>query len=210
MGIRWSLLSREALKSSVNLGRAVARQWPLRKPDILYHFVLTLQSQTFGHAELQKRGYIIDDKGGKGERIHWILQSWSYHLKINFFKDIKVTPERGCSRRQLVRHYYASSARRNNRVDPLKRIPCTIYWKPQNWSVSHVPLPQFQSIFLCVIYRHFICLMSAKWPVRILPWWTGLSKVSIISCNIYPMLYFLYFCTIRTNRSSGECVRYVC
>ena len=71
----------------------------------------------------RREGSIIDDKGGKGERIHWILQSWSYHLKINFFKDINVTPERGCSRRQLVRHYYASSARRNNRVDPLKRIP---------------------------------------------------------------------------------------
>ena len=151
MGIRWSLLSREALKSSVILRRAVARQWPLRKPDILYHFVLTLQSQTFGHAELQKRGYIIDDKGRKGERIHWILQSWSYHLKINFFKDINVTPERGCSRRQLVRHYYASSARRNNRVDPLKRIPCTIYKKPKKLERQPCP-PATVSIYLSLCY----------------------------------------------------------
>ena len=136
---------------------------------IIYHLVLTLQSQTFGHAELQQRGYIIDDKGGKGERIHWI-------------QDINVTPERGCSRRQLVCHYYALSARRNNRVDLLKRIPAHSI-KSHKIGPSAMSLLQFQSIFLCVICRHFICLMSAKSPVRILYWWTGLSKVNIISSN---------------------------
>ena len=52
------------------------------------------------------------------EKSHWILQkadrtTWKYTLQ-----DINTTPkepktERGCSRRQLFRHFYGSSVRRN-------------------------------------------------------------------------------------------------
>ena len=105
---------------------------------------------------------MIDDKGGKGERIHWILQSWSYYVKLTFarhkHKDDtdRTQTERGCSRRQLFGHYCGSSALRYNRVDPLKRVPAHSIRSP-NIGPSAMSLSKFQSIFLCVVCCHFIC-----------------------------------------------------
>ena len=73
----------------------------------------------------------------------WNLQSWSYYVKIIFARhqhDTERTPERGCSRRQLFRHYCGSSGRRINRKNRsfAEKIPAHSILSP-NIELQHPP-----------------------------------------------------------------------
>ena len=65
---------------------------------------------------------------------HWILQSWLYYVKINFARH-QATPkepktERSCSRRQLFRHSWGSSVRRNKQRSSAEKYPHTCVLEP--------------------------------------------------------------------------------
>ena len=58
--------------------------------------------------------YMDATRPGVNVWINWILQSWSYYFLKLTSQDINTTPkkpktERGCSRRQLFRHFCGSS-----------------------------------------------------------------------------------------------------
>ena len=64
---------------------------------------------------------------------NWILQSWSYYVKINFARhqhDTERTQtERCCGRRQLFRHSCSSSAvRRNKQKSSAENYTLTLIW----------------------------------------------------------------------------------
>ena len=73
----------------------------------------------------------------------WNLQSWSCYVKIVFARhqhDTERTPERGCSRRQLFRHYCGSSGQRVNRKNRsfAEKIPARSILSP-NMELQHPP-----------------------------------------------------------------------
>ena len=104
---------------------------------------------------------IHDRRQGKKRRENTLNSAKLIVLrKINFSRHKDDTDrtqtERGCSRRQLFRHYCGSSALRYNSLDPQKRVPAHSI-KSSNTGPSAMSLSKFQSISLCVVCRHFIC-----------------------------------------------------
>ena len=122
--------------------------------------------------------YMDATRLGVNVLINWILQSWSYYVKLTS-QDISTTPkepktERGCSRRQPFRHFCSSSVRCNKQ----RSRHFQILIRPGIFSTR---LNHFVDVF--PLHRYLYIVVYRKYPTRDLIFLSHSSSL----IYIYPM-----------------------